>query len=155
MAYVREKMSSMPLKDLIGELKSYNQPPEVVTQVMQGVLLLVGRVKSVKDAPEWRKGVHQQMNDPLVKECLALDASAQGRNKAWLESKKATKSLTSDEVLKRGSAAVQVFQKWLEACRMVRTICEQLRNEEKALCAPSAAPAAGDGDEEEEEEEEE
>ena len=104
MAYVREKMSSMPLKDLIGELKSYNQPPEVVTQVMQGVLLLVGRVKSVKDAPEWRKGVHQQMNDPLVKECLALDASAQGRNKAWLESKKATKSLTSDEVLKRGGA---------------------------------------------------
>ena len=41
LAYARSCLSAMPLKDLIGELRSYNSPPHVVTSVMQGVLTLL------------------------------------------------------------------------------------------------------------------
>ena len=69
-------------------------------------------------------------------------------------------TLTSDEVLKRGSAVVQIFQKWIDTCRIVNSVSEKLRTE---------AAEGGDGvqrlgstqdeenkeNEEEEEEEEE
>ena len=87
------------------------------------------KAKEQKDIPEW-KVVRPHMKEDMVKICTSFDASRRGDKRAWSESKKATKDLTSDEVLKRGSAAVEVFMKWLEACRLVRTICEQMRAEE-------------------------
>ena len=52
-----------------------------------------------------------------------------GRGRAGRAARRATRGLTSDEVLRKGSKAVQVFQKWVEACRLVRFVCEQLRGE--------------------------
>ena len=129
--YAKDKLAAIPIKDLVGELKSYKTPPEAVTRVMQGVILLIGRAETHKDIPEWMKGVQQQMNAPMVKDCLSFDASIEGRQKAWNESNKATKGLSVEEVLKRGSAAVQIFQKWVESCRLVRLVCEDLRAEER------------------------
>ena len=79
--------------------------------------------------PHWVKELKPVMDPQLVQNCLEFDASVEGRMKAWARSKQATRGLTSDEVLKKGSAAVQVFQKWVEACRLVRFICDQLRND--------------------------
>lgn len=77
---------------------------------MQSVLLLIARIKQLKDAPEWKE-VRGKIDQELVKECEGFDASLKGHKRQWVECKKASKGLTSDEVLKRGSAAVQVFQK--------------------------------------------
>jgi len=83
MKYARSLLTSMPLKDLIGEIKSYNSPPETVIYVMQGVVLLVARVKLLKELPEW-KDVRKEVNDALVKECIALDASLKGGKRQWV-----------------------------------------------------------------------
>ena len=48
-------------------------------------------------------------------------------------------------MLKRGSAAVEVFMKWIDACRLVRKVCEQIRKEDK----PSK-PGGDEGADEEE-----
>ena len=129
----KERLAAIPMKDLVGELRSYKTPPEAVTRVMQGVILLLERATSFKEIPSWMKGVHQQMNAEMVRLCLDFDASVEGHDKAWTESKKATEGLSVDEVLKRGSAAVQIFQKWVESCRLVRRVCEDLRKEGREL----------------------
>ena len=83
MAYARELLGSMPPKDLIGEIKSYNSPPDAVKAVMSGVVLLVGRVKALKDCPEW-KDVRVHIENALVGECHAFDASVKGKKKPWV-----------------------------------------------------------------------
>lgn len=113
--------------------------------VMAGVVLLVGRVKAHKEVKEWKE-VRAQVNEALVSECREFDASAKGRKKAWVECRKANKDLSADEVSKRGSKAVQIFQKWVEVCRLVRQIAQQLRQE-------AAAGADGGADDEDAEEE--
>ena len=92
-------------------------------------------------------GTHRHLDgtlsDTLVEEsvCLLLRADwfdsekfvkyRKGKRAAssGAQAKRATRGLSSDEVLRKGSKAVQVFQKWVEACRLVRFICEQLRGE--------------------------
>jgi len=71
MKYARSLLTDMPLKDLIGEIKSYNSPPETVVHVMKGVVLLVNRVKLLKDLPDWAS-TRKEVNDALVKECVEL-----------------------------------------------------------------------------------
>ena len=147
LAHAKELITAMPIKDLMGELRSYKTPPQAVSQVMHGVLLLLGKAKEPDEPkkgggaaaadsplplPEWMRDLKPLMDPGLVDSCLGFDASIAGRMKAWARSKQATKGLTSDEVLKKGSAAVQVFQKWVEACRLVRFICEQLRRDAAA-----------------------
>jgi len=148
MGYGRKLVGELT-KDLISELKSYNSPPEAVFRVMSSVVLLVDRVKLGKDLGEW-KDCKPKIDMDLVKECSAFDASLKGHKRQWVECRKASKGLTSDEVLKRGSAAVQSFQKWVEVQRLVRHISQELRKEAKA-----EAEGDDDADEEEEEEEEE
>ena len=148
-AYVRDLLLKTLTKDTIGELKSYNSPPEAVKLVMQGVLLLINRAAKLADLPEWKE-CRGKIDLDIVKECAAFDASLKGHKKQWVESKKASKGLTSDEVAKKGSAAVQVFQKWVEIQRVVRHIAEQLRKEAKE----AGAGDQGAADDEEEEEEE-
>jgi len=135
-------------KDAISEIKSYGSPPEAVVRVMQSVMLLLDRAKFHKDVPEW-KDVRGKVDMDLVKDCAAFDASLKGHKRQWVECRKASKGLTSDEVLKKGSAAVQIFQKWVEVQRLVRHIAQEMRKEAKVDAE------ADDGDQEEEEEEEE
>ena len=147
----RSLLGSMPPKDLIGEIKSYNSPPEVVRFVMQGVVLLIGRAKSLKECLEW-KDARSHIDNSLVDECNRFDASTKGRKRQWVECRKANKDLRSEEVLKRGSAAVQVFQKWVEVCRLVRHFAEALRKEaegEEESEEDRAAAAAAAAEEEE------
>jgi len=145
--HVQATMAKMSWKDLIGELKSYKSPPPVVVQVMRGVLTLLAKAKTCKELPEWKE-VHAHIELPLVKAVREFDPTLKGGKTRWIETKKAIKDLTSDEVLKRGSAAVQVFQKWIEACRLVRSVCQQLRKD--AAAAEGAVPAPEDAEEEEE-----
>jgi len=81
-----------------------------------------------------------------------VDATLKGRKRQWVECRKANKSLTSDEVSKRGSKAVQVFQKWVEVCRLVRQIAQQLRKEAAAMAGGDKEDVETGADEEEEEE---
>jgi len=144
--HLQGMMAKMSWKDLIGELKSYKSPPPVVVQVMRGVLTLLAKVKTCKELSDW-KAVHPHIEIALVKAVREFDPTVKGGKTRWVENKKAIEGLTSDEVLKRGSAAVQVFQKWIESCRLVRSVCQQLRKE-------AAAAASGNGPPEDEEEEE-
>ena len=125
----------------------------MVLQVMQGVLLLVKKAKDVKEVSEW-KTTQPHMREELVKMCTTYDASVKGNKKAWSESKKATKGLTSDEVFTRGSAAVQIFMKWMEVCRLVRKVSEDLRAIDKSNKGDAGGDDKGGDDDEEEEEEE-
>ena len=99
---------------------------------MRGVLTLLAKAKTCKELPEWKE-VHAHIELPLVKAVREFDPTLKGGKTRWIETKKAIKDLTSDEVLKRGSAAVQVFQKWIEACRLVRSVCQQ-------VCPPPTPP---------------
>lgn len=116
---------------------------------MQGVVLLVGLAKAFKDVSEWKE-VRGMVTEALVKKCAEFDASLKGNKKQWVECRKANKSLTSDEVSKKGSKAVQVFQKWVEISRLVRQIAEQIRKEAKEAEGGAADEATGGDDEEEE-----
>ena len=119
---------------------------------MQGVVLLIGRAKSLKECPEW-KDARSHIDNSLLEECNAFDASLKGRKRQWVECRKANKDLRSEEVLKRGSAAVQVFQKWVEVCRLVRHFAEALRKEAEGETEGDEDRAAAAEQEEEEEEE--
>lgn len=73
LAYARKLLSEMDIKEAIAEIKTYKSPPEVVVKVMRGVLILLGRKK--KDLPEWNE-VRAALDNKIVDECVALDASA-------------------------------------------------------------------------------
>ena len=73
----------------------------------------------------------------------------------WVESKKAAKGLKSEDVAKKGSKAVQVFQKWVEICRLVRHFAQALRDEAAGEKEGEEGAGIALGEEEDEEEEEE
>ena len=73
-----------------------------------------------------------QLKPSLLVELRDFDASAEHSDTRWDDSAKATDGLTSDEVHKKGSLAVQAMLRWLEVARLAR------RSAKKAAEAPAA-----------------
>ena len=68
----------------------------------------------------WKGGVLTHLKPSLLVEMKAFDAAKPGPEQPWLDSSAATTGLTSEEVCKRGSLAVQAMLSWLEVARLTR-----------------------------------
>lgn len=134
-AQVGSSLDSLSLRDALAELKSYKSPPQNVHRVVVGVLCLLGHRLSALTA--WAN-VQPHLKRELQRQMLDFDAAAQQSNQtAWADSTKATLGLTSEEVLKKGSLAVQTMLKWLEVNRLTR-------HEAIAAAVAKLAPAIGE-----------
>jgi len=127
-ASIRAKLSKLDPKKVMDEIKSYKSPPKAVMQVMQGVITVSLKVP-LKEMGEWG-AVRSHVGNKLVQAMDALDSAAKAKKKPWTESASATKGLTSDEALKKGSAPVQLMLQWLEVARLLRKIAVQIRKME-------------------------
>ena len=115
---VLTELSALDLRSALSELKSYREPPEAVRLVLVGVLCLLGRRRP--DLTDWRRGVQPHLKPSLLGEMKAFDATKDGAERAWAESRAATEGLTSDDVHRKGSLAVQAMLRWLEVARLTR-----------------------------------
>lgn len=81
-----------------------------------GALTLLGR--RLRTLTTWAE-VRPHLKTDLLKEMLEFDAAACAEPH-WADSIKATEGLTSDEVHRKGSLAVQAMLRWLEVTRLAR-----------------------------------
>ena len=139
---VSEELATLDSKRVLAELRSYNHPPDCVAIALVGILCVLGRRR--RDLDEW-SAVRAQLKETLLTEIVELDATAKSKKRPWAESRAATKGLTSDEVLKKGSAPVQSLFKWLEVARMAHKVGVRVRREAEAEADELAEQALGGG----------
>ena len=86
-----------------------------------GVLCLLGKGR-LRDFADWGKQVLPLLKPALQRELLDFDAGRQGEGEEtrWSDSMKATEGLTSDDIQRKASLAVQTMLKWLEVNRLTR-----------------------------------
>ena len=126
---VSQELSGLDSKRVLAELRSYNHPPDCVATALVGILCVLGRRR--RDLDDWA-AVRAQLKETLLQEMVELDATAKSKKRPWAESRAATKGLTSDEVLKKGSQPVQSMFKWLEVARMAHKVGVRVRREAEA-----------------------
>ena len=120
-AQVGTRLDSLDLKASLAELRSYRDPPAAVKQVVVAVLCLLGAgTRATLGA--WTQQVRPQLKPSLRKAMLDFDPalSYEEGESRWSESAKASAGLTSDEIHKKGSLAVQAMLRWLEVSRLTR-----------------------------------
>ena len=118
-AQVGNRLDTLGLKAALAELKSYRDPPKAVLQVVTAVLCLLG-LGRLSSLSAWQF-VRPQLKPSLPKGMLQFDAARAVTDETpWEESARASAGLTSDEVWKKGSLAVQTMLRWLEVTRLTR-----------------------------------
>ena len=121
-AQVGKSLDAMALKAALAELKSYRDPPKVVVQVVAAVLCLLGLARLPGGRlPPWAQ-LRGHLKSSLPRNMMQFDAAKAAAEDAapWKESASAAEGLTSDDVWKKGSLAVQTMLRWLEVTRLTR-----------------------------------
>ena len=117
-ADVGAKLADLDLKAALAELKSYREPPVAVRQVVVAVLCLLGK-GTLAMLGTWAL-CRPHLKPSLRRALLEFDATQEGGEGQWKESEQASAGLTSDEVHKKGSVAVQAMLRWLEVARLTK-----------------------------------
>ena len=118
---VGRSLDTLDLKAALAELRSYRDPPKVVLQVVAAVvcLLSLSRLPGGR-LPPWSQ-LRGHLKSSLTRRMLDFDAAdAAADESAWAESAAASDGLTSDDVWRKGSLAVQMMLRWLEVTRLTR-----------------------------------
>ncbi|KAL1525073.1 hypothetical protein AB1Y20_019946 [Prymnesium parvum] len=114
---VGNQLNAFDLKTALAELKTYREPPDAVQRTVAGVLCLLGRRRA--ELASWAH-IRPHLRAELQREMLEFDPASQRNETAWRESSAATEGLTSDEITRKGSLAVQTMLMWLEVNRLTR-----------------------------------
>jgi hypothetical protein len=117
---VLRRLDALDLRAALAEIRAYREPPEAVRRVLAGVLCVLSRARSDVWRGEWKTGVLPHLRPALLTEMRDFNLAADGPDEPWLQSLAATDGLTSDEVHRRGSLAVQAMLQWLEVARLTR-----------------------------------
>ena len=118
---VGRSLDTLDLKAALAELRSYRDPPKVVLQVVAAVvcLLSLSRLPGGR-LPPWSQ-LRGHLKSSLTRRMLDFDAAdAAADESAWAESAAASDGLTSDDVWRKGSLAVQMMLRRLEVTRLTR-----------------------------------
>ena len=136
-AQLGAKLTALDLKAALAELRSYREPPDAVRRVVVGVLCLLGRCgrgaiwmtarqhlrpELLRAMMQFEPTAHHVAADTAADATDGTSSAAAGATaEAWVESAAATAGLTTEEVRRRGSVAVQAMLQWLEVNRLARS----------------------------------